>query len=119
MIHKLKCWPEYFDAIGSGLKTFDVRRDDRHFQVNHFVELHEFKPCQDCGGTGIAPGREPILSQSYCLVCRGMKGRFTGRIFTTGISYVLPGGQFGIAPGYCVLALWLFPHHHTYWPIPL
>jgi hypothetical protein len=44
MIHSLKCWPEYFQAIKSGKKTFEIRYNDRNYQVGDFLELHEFDP---------------------------------------------------------------------------
>ena len=33
MVHELKCWPEYFEAVISGAKTFEVRKNDRDFAV--------------------------------------------------------------------------------------
>ena len=40
--HKLKCWPQYFDAIERGDKPFDVRRDDRGFQKGDVIVLQRF-----------------------------------------------------------------------------
>jgi len=37
MTHALKCWPEYYKAIESGEKTFDLRKDDRPFKVGDTV----------------------------------------------------------------------------------
>lgn len=34
MIHVLKCRPNYFDDVQSGQKQFEVRKDDRGFQVD-------------------------------------------------------------------------------------
>lgn len=39
VIHELKCHDVYFDAIQSGLKSFEVRRDDRGFQKGDTVRL--------------------------------------------------------------------------------
>jgi hypothetical protein len=75
--HILKCWPQYFDAIERGEKTFEVRRDDRGFQKGDTIVLQR-------------------TMSSYGKVLPEL--RFT-------ITYILAGGQFGIAPGYVVLAL--------------
>ena len=74
--HVLKCIPPYFDEVESGRKPFEVRRNDRGYAV----------------GDG--------------LVLREWDGKaYTGRACSRVISYVLQGGDFGIAPGHCVLGL--------------
>jgi Domain of unknown function (DUF3850) len=45
-VHELKVWPPYFDQIAAGVKTFDVRRNDRGFQVGDVLILHEWNPEQ-------------------------------------------------------------------------
>ncbi|MGH1816612.1 DUF3850 domain-containing protein [Enterococcus casseliflavus] len=40
--HNLKILPEYFEAVVSGKKTFEVRKNDRDFQVGDEVLLEEF-----------------------------------------------------------------------------
>lgn len=44
--HELKCWPEYFLAVASGLKTFEFRRNDRNFKVGDFLKLKEYDPAR-------------------------------------------------------------------------
>lgn len=45
MIHTLKCWPVYFQAIVSGQKTFDIRRgEDRSYEANDYLDLKEWDP---------------------------------------------------------------------------
>jgi len=80
IVHWLKTWIPYFDAVVSGAKPFEVRRDDRGFQRGDRVRLVEVS--------------EPA---------RGMIP--TGREAQYVITYVLTGGQFGIEPGYVVLGL--------------
>lgn len=76
-VHILKTWPEFYEPAVIGVKPFEVRKDDRDFQLGDELILAEFIP----GGT------------------------FTGRIHKRTIIYILKGGQFGIAAGYVVLGL--------------
>lgn len=40
--HELKILPEYFVAVANGTKTFEVRKDDRLFEVGDILRLREF-----------------------------------------------------------------------------
>ena len=42
MIHNLKILPEYFTAVACGAKTFEVRKDDRPFDVGDVLKLQEY-----------------------------------------------------------------------------
>ncbi len=42
--HNLKCWPKYFEAVMSGAKTFELRLDDRGFEVGDKIQLQEWDP---------------------------------------------------------------------------
>ena len=44
MIHDIKCWPEYFQAVKSGIKPFELRKDDRGYAVGDILHLREFDP---------------------------------------------------------------------------
>jgi uncharacterized protein YqfB (UPF0267 family) len=45
MIHNLKTWPEYFEQVVIGTKTFEIRKnDDRTFSVGDILKLEEFDP---------------------------------------------------------------------------
>jgi hypothetical protein len=51
MHHNLKIHPAYFEAVSDGRKTFEVRKNDRTFQVYDTVQLREWNPTAD-GYTG-------------------------------------------------------------------
>jgi hypothetical protein len=86
--HILKCWPEYFEAIGQGRKTFEVREDDRNFQEGDSLELREWNP----------ETKEYTMRWIWCRV-----------------SYVLRGGNWGVSPRHVVMAIKLPANHE--WPI--
>ena len=78
-IHKLKTLAPYFIDVELERKPFEVRKDDRDFAVGDLLELIEWNELHG----GYPSGRRCIRE----------------------ITYVLPGGQFGIAKGYCVLGI--------------
>jgi hypothetical protein len=59
-IYELKTWPEYFQAVWDGEKTFEYRLNDRDFQVGDMLILREFK-------SGVYSGREMSVSVTYIL----------------------------------------------------
>lgn len=74
--HYLKCETDFFQAVERGEKKFEIRIDDRNFQVFDMIYLQEVV-------NGTRTGRE-----------------------TTGfeIQYILRDvEQFGLKPGYCIL----------------
>lgn len=42
--HNLKTWPVYFWDVRRGVKSFEIRHDDRGYQVGDVLVLQEFKP---------------------------------------------------------------------------
>jgi hypothetical protein len=79
--HYLKVKWEYWEAVASGDKNFEVRRDDRGFQKGDIVMLR----CM----TSYAPDLYDTLKPTLAFE----------------ITYILTGGQFGIEPGYVVMGL--------------
>lgn len=78
MTKQLKIWPTYFEAVLSGDKSFEVRKDDRGLCVGDTVMLREFIP-NNAGG-----------------------GEYTGREIAKTISYIVRGSQWGIDGDTCV-----------------
>jgi hypothetical protein len=76
-VHELKTVQPYFDAVARQDKTFEVRKNDRPFAVGDALWLREWNLATARYGAG----------------------------YVRRVSYILPGGQFGIEPGYCVLGL--------------
>lgn len=87
--HKVKCGPAYFDAIASGAKPFDVRRDDRGYQRGDILVLRRTR-------------EDRLTEVDYKLIGHEWVAKHELR---REITYVLTGGQFGIEPGYVVLGL--------------
>lgn len=76
--HILKTWPDSFQAVSDGAKTFELRRDDRGFAVGDVLVLQEYEPGPD---------------------------RLTGRTVERRVSHVLRDCPwFGLLPGYAVLS---------------
>lgn len=90
MTHQLKTWPQYWDEVASGDKTFDVRRDDRGFQKGDVVELLKCSDRWQLGNYTI--DIDPVTHQP-------------AHVLRKRITYVLTGGQLGIEPGFVVLGL--------------
>ena len=76
--HDLKVWPEPFCALINDIKPFEVRKNDRDFQVGDVLILKEWDPA----------------SESY-----------TGQSCTRRVEYLLKGGQFGIEAGFVVMGI--------------
>lgn len=79
VVHELKCWPDYFEVVQSGIKPFEVRSEaDRTFNVGDLLRIREWRPLPDGGG------------------------EYTGRECGRRVSYILRGFP-GIEKGYVVL----------------
>ena len=73
--HYLKIAPQYFKAVKDGTKTFEVRFNDRNFQVGDVLHLMEYD-----------------------------NGKTTGRIFSVEVTYLLDDPQY-CKEGYVVMAI--------------
>ena len=78
-IHELKILPEFYKAVLDGRKTFEIRRNDRDFQVGDILELREW---------------DSVIKW------------YTGNSIKFVVTYLLTSSEFeGIAEGYCVMGL--------------
>ena len=75
IIHEIKILPKYYDAVISNIKHFELRKDDRDYQVGDFVVLKEWE-----------------------------NGEYTGRDTRFKIEYILRDcAEYGLMDGYCIL----------------
>jgi len=75
--HELKITPKYFRYVKWGIKKFELRKNDRGYEVGDYVKLREYN------------------GESY-----------SGEFLWIKITYILDfeeGKEFGLSPGYCIL----------------
>lgn len=53
-IHELKILPEYFEAVVSGNKRFEIRKNDRNYQKGDILRLNEYQDGQYTGDVHVA-----------------------------------------------------------------
>ena len=53
-IHELKILPEYFEAVASGNKRFEIRKNDRNYQKGDILRLNEYQDGQYTGDVHVA-----------------------------------------------------------------
>lgn len=73
--HRLKLASMFFDAVDTGKKSFELRKNDRNYQIGDILELHEMSD-----------------------------GEETGRVTEKQVIYILEGFK-GLEEGYCILGL--------------
>lgn len=78
MTHELKCWIDVFYDMYIGLKTFEVRLNDRNYQVGDSLLLKEWDSDTNT---------------------------YTGRQILKRVTYILYGGQFGLPENTVVMAI--------------
>ncbi|TWG61480.1 uncharacterized protein DUF3850 [Bacillus subtilis J26] len=42
VVHHLKIYPEYYDAVLKDVKKFEIRKNDRFYMVGDTLVLHEW-----------------------------------------------------------------------------
>ncbi|WP_211252306.1 DUF3850 domain-containing protein [Marinobacterium jannaschii] len=84
--HVLKTDPDVFQLSWDGLKDYEIRYNDRDYQVGDHLELQETK----------FSGAEMALLDEYCV-------EFTGCVLHCEITHVLSG--YGLQEGWVILSL--------------
>lgn len=46
--HLVKSWPEFFEPISQGIRTHDLRRNDRGYNIGDILILREFESKSEC-----------------------------------------------------------------------
>lgn len=128
MEHDLKILSPYFIAVEDGSKPFEVRRNDRNYQVGDTLLLREgnmaeditdppHNPCWhsvDDHCPGCIFGHNMAACPDYSAYLKAMEAYneeivghwiYTGRELRRIITYVLPGGGFGNDKDYCILGI--------------
>lgn len=77
MTHEIRCWPEYYEALLSHIKEFEVRINDRDYQVGDTLLIKEWN----------------AKTQKY-----------TNRLLIRKITYILQGVH-GLPKNICVMQL--------------
>jgi hypothetical protein len=80
--HRLKTLAPYWQRVAYGEKKFEIRKNDRDFQVGDVLEL-EYVETEDI----------PINQNAGPLLCYAR------------VKYVFCGGQFGLEVGYCIMSI--------------
>lgn len=82
-IHELKCRTDYFEALIAGEKPFEVRKNDRPFEVGDYLALNEVQAEDSCVS-------EDLL--------------YTGRCWMVQVSYILADSEY-CKEGYVILGV--------------
>lgn len=77
MEHDLKCWPGPFEAVVTGKKTHEVRKDDRGYSVGDTLKMREWSPDTS---------------------------KYTGRACRVEVTYI-SRDAFGLPPGLAVMSI--------------
>ncbi len=86
VVHDLKTWPVAFEAMWAGLKNYELRKNDRDFQVGDTLWLREWRP--NVNLTGV------------------FGGTYTGRSLTAEVTYKTDAGTFsGLEAGHVILGV--------------
>jgi len=84
-VHKLKTDPDVFQASWGGVKTFEIRINDRGFQVSDILRL-----------------RELLFANPKSLPNHDI---YTGRTLDVVVMHVLRGPRYGLADGWVIMAV--------------
>lgn len=84
--HELKTDPEVFQDVYAGFKTFEIRKDDRDFELGDELYLRETKH------TGLQ-------------MQNGAPLEYTGRSLHRIVSYILRGPIYGLGNNWVIMSI--------------
>jgi hypothetical protein len=73
VIHEVKIWPRWFEALLSGEKNFEVRENDRGYQKGDTIVLHELDGTSNWSGK---TGRKIEKQITFVYSGNGMRNRY-------------------------------------------
>lgn len=85
-VHDLKTDSAVFRAVANGLKTYEIRRDDRDYKVGDVLHLRETA----------ATGAE---------MAAGAPLEYTGNEVVKLVTHILRGPIYGLADGWVILSI--------------
>lgn len=85
--HSLKTWPNFWDAVERGDKTFELRKNDRGFQRGDVLLLRKWDPSDS--GFYVDDDGDSTYAEEYAATIRAT------------VTYVLNG--FGLEHGYVAI----------------
>jgi hypothetical protein len=86
MTHRLKTLEPYWKRVQSGEKKFEIRKNDRDFQVGDYLELEYYDP------------NTPSISKFYNQLA-------PPQIIVAKVKYILHGNKYGLEDGYCIMSI--------------
>lgn len=92
--HDLKTDPDVFDAMLRGEKNFEIRFDDRKFEVGDELLLRRTKHTGAEMGAAV-PFCKPLV--------------YTGEEMTVRVTYILRGPRFGLSAGWVIMSVEIIP----------
>ena len=85
-VHELKTDPIVFNDVWRGVKTFEIRYDDRDFRVGDDLRLRETR----YSGAEMQAGK-PLA--------------YTGRELVLPVKYIMRGPQYGLNEGWVIMSV--------------
>jgi uncharacterized protein YqfB (UPF0267 family) len=77
--HHLKAWPEFFDELLCGRKTFEIRKNDRNYQEGDYLVIKEWNP--------------DTKEYTHAIA------------LTFEVTSIMCGSRFGLAFGWCIMSI--------------
>jgi hypothetical protein len=97
--HVLKVHSSFYDDLAQGLKNFEMRLDDRDYQVDDILVLREINLPEDMKASyEIRPGQAGDVHRADVI--------FTGRVCMRRVTYILTHRMYTSLPqGFVIMAL--------------